>query len=93
MILIERCSLEIDLNLPAPRVIRVLDRIISWRGIPDKLRMDNGPEFISVALADWAEKNDIKLEFTNMKSPHKMPTSNDSTELTGKKAHMTHWVT
>ncbi len=42
---------SIDLNIPAQRVIRVLDRIVAHRGYPLKLRMDNGPEFISLALA------------------------------------------
>ncbi len=26
------------------------------------LRMDNGPEFISLALAEWAKKHAVKLE-------------------------------
>ena len=42
----EALAIEIDLNLPAQRIIRVLERIVAWRGYPDKLRMDNGPEFI-----------------------------------------------
>ena len=59
----EAIAIEIDLNLPAPRVIRVLERAVAWRGYPNKLRMDNGPEFISAALAEWAEEHDIELEF------------------------------
>ena len=51
----EALAIEIDLNLPAQRVIRVLDRIALERGYPQMLRMDNGPEFISLALAEWAE--------------------------------------
>lgn len=51
----EALSIEIDLNLPAQRVVRVLDRIAANRGYPVMLRMDNGPEFISLALAEWAE--------------------------------------
>jgi putative transposase len=35
-------SIEIDLNLPAQRVVRVLDRIAANRGCPAMLRMDNG---------------------------------------------------
>ncbi len=38
----EALSIEIDLNLPAPRVVRVLDRIAANRGYPVMLRMDNG---------------------------------------------------
>ncbi len=45
----EALSIEIDLNLPALRVVRVLDRIAANRGYPVMLRMDNGPEFISLA--------------------------------------------
>ena len=36
----EALSIEIDLNLPAPRVVRVLDRIAANRGYPVMLRMD-----------------------------------------------------
>ena len=59
----EALAIEIDLSLPAPRVIRVLERAVAWRGYPSKLRMDNGPEFVSAALAEWAEVHTIELEF------------------------------
>lgn len=59
----ESLAIEVDLNLPAPRVIRVLDRIANQRGYPERVRMDNGPEFVSVALAGWAEDHDVQLEF------------------------------
>ncbi len=51
----EALAIEIDLNIPAQRVVRVLDRIVANRGYPLKMRMDNGPELISQALAQWAE--------------------------------------
>ncbi len=56
-------SIEIDLNLPALRVVCVLDRIAANRGYLIMLRMDNGPEFISLALAEWAEQHAVKVEF------------------------------
>lgn len=65
----EVLAIEVDLNLPAQRVVRVLERIASWRGYPDKIRMDNGPEFISITLADWAEGNGIRLEFIQPGTP------------------------
>lgn len=37
----EGLAIEVDFNLPAPRVIRVLDQIAAWRGYPSKLRLDN----------------------------------------------------
>ena len=65
----EALAIEIDLNLPAPRVIRVLERVALPRGYPDKLRVDNEPEFISLALADWAEENNVKLDFIKPDKP------------------------
>ena len=38
----EALAIEIDLNIPAQRVVRVLDRIVANRGYPLKMRMDNG---------------------------------------------------
>ncbi len=77
----EALSIEIDLNLPALRVVRVLDGIAANRGYPVMLRMDNGPEFISLALAEWAEQHAVKLEFIQ---PGK-PTQNALTEHTVQK--------
>lgn len=65
----EGLAIEVDLNLPARRVIRVLDRVAMWRGYPKQIRMDNGPEFISVAMAQWAEEHDIHLEYIEKGKP------------------------
>lgn len=65
----EALSIEIDLNLPALRMVRVLDRIAANRGYPVMLRIDNDPEFISLALAEWAEKYAVKLEFIQPGKP------------------------
>lgn len=39
----EVLAIEIDLNIPAQRVVRVLERIVANSGYPLKMRMDNGP--------------------------------------------------
>ncbi len=65
----EALAIEIDLSLPAARVIRVLERVSLFRGYPEKLRVDNGPEFISLALADWAEENNVMLDFIQPGKP------------------------
>lgn len=59
----ECLAIEIDLNLPSQRVVRVLDRIAEVRGLPRRIRFDNGPELTSIAVADWAERNQVELEF------------------------------
>ena len=65
----EALKIEIDLNIPAQRVVRVLDRIVANRGYPLKMRMDNGPELVSVALAQWAEEHGVMLEFIKPGKP------------------------
>ena len=65
----EALAIEIDIGLSAERVQRVLDRVVAWRGYPSKLRMDNGPEFISTILADWAEDHTVNLEFIQPGKP------------------------
>jgi len=65
----ETLPIEIDLNTPVQRVVRVLDRIVVTRGYPLKMRMYNGPELISQALAQWAEKHGVVLEFIKPGKP------------------------
>ena len=65
----EALAIEVDLNLPAKRVIRVFERTAAWRGYPRQIRVDNGPEFISLALAQWTEEHNIHLEFIEPGKP------------------------
>ena len=65
----EGLAIVVDFNLPAQRVVRELDQIAAARGYPLKLRIDNGPEFIAVALAEWAEDHDVTLEFIKPGKP------------------------
>ena len=67
-----RCCLdiEIDFSLTAERVVRTLDRLSLWAGsYPEKLRCDNGPEFISHALAYWAKANNVEICFIEPGKP------------------------
>lgn len=65
----EVLAIQVDLSLPSVRVVRVLDCIVAWRGYPAKIRMDNGPEFISATLAEWADEHGVKLEFIKPGKP------------------------
>lgn len=65
----EVLAIEIDLSLPALRVTRVLENIVRKRGKPHRIRLDNGPEFISHILADWAQGQGIQLEFIQPGKP------------------------
>ena len=57
----EALWIEVDTSLPAERVIRVLEMLISWRGRPAQIRTDNGPELIASRLEQWATERQIVL--------------------------------
>lgn len=57
----EALSLTIDTSLPSKRVVRELNKLVEWRGKPEKIRVDNGPEFIAQTLKDWCVENGVEL--------------------------------
>lgn len=65
----EILGIEIDRSLPTERVTRKLDCIAEWRGYPKKIRMDNGPEFISHKLLEWAVDHEVILDFIKPGKP------------------------
>ena len=65
----EALAMEVDFSLPAIRVIRVLDAIAAERGYPESIVIDNGPEFISIALGLWAEERGVRLSFIQPGKP------------------------
>lgn len=56
-------AMEADISLPALRVIRVLEYLKEFRGLPKMIRVDNGPEFISHALDEWCRNHSINLTY------------------------------
>lgn len=57
----EGLAVDVDFSLPSLRVIRSLENIIEWKGKPKMIRCDNGPEYISAELLNWADKRGIDL--------------------------------
>ena len=66
----EVLTIAIDTSLTSERVIRELNKLVEWRGKPECLRVDNGPEFISQSLSDWAEEHGIRIVFIQKGKPH-----------------------
>jgi putative transposase len=70
-----RCDMDIlaghsaCFSLPAIRVIRALNQIIEWRGLPCTIRCGNGPEYIIELLATWTAKRGIGLQFIQPGKP------------------------
>ena len=65
----ESLCAEVDFSLPAERVARALNQLIEWRGAPFAIRIDNGPEFISSTLEQWAQARGIALWFIQPGNP------------------------
>lgn len=59
----EAPAIEVDTSLGGKRVTRVLDRLKQQRGLPRQIRTDNGPEFISKAVEQWAYENGVEWHF------------------------------
>ncbi len=66
----EGLTVEVDTSLPSERVIRALEQVIEWRGKPAAIRCDNGPEYISQTLVDWANDNKITLLYIQPGKPN-----------------------
>lgn len=65
----EALGIEIDCSLPSERVIRALRQIIGWRGRPKAIRCDNGPEYLSTAIIEWARQYGIRLDYIQPGKP------------------------
>ena len=50
-------------------VAMVLDQVKEERGLPKRIKVDNGPEFISRALDAWAYLNKVHLEYSRPGKP------------------------
>ena len=56
-------------SIDAEKLVNMLEGIVAERGVPTYLRCDNGPEFISHALARWCRKRRMRIEFIEPGSP------------------------
>lgn len=65
----EVLHIETDLSLPTLRLIRVLEYLKEFRGLPQVIRVDNGPEFISHRLNMWCKEHNISLAFIQPGKP------------------------
>jgi putative transposase len=64
----ECLAIEVDTSLPGARVGRVLERLAA-AGRPLHLVVDNGPEFVSKVVDQWAAKSGVDLRFIDPGKP------------------------
>ena len=65
----EGLGIEVDFSLPSLRVVRSLEQIMAWRGKPRAIRVDNGPEYVSHILQQWAQQKGIALHYIQPGKP------------------------
>ncbi len=65
----ECLALEVAAGFKGTDVAQVLTHIVSERGRPREIRCDNGPEFVSKALDQWAYWNKVQLDFSRPGKP------------------------
>lgn len=59
----EAVAVEVDTSLRARRLILIFERLRQDRGLPNMLRGDNGPEFLSGEFVAWAESVGVQIQY------------------------------
>jgi putative transposase len=62
-------TIEVAFSLTGRRVVEVLERLKGTCGLPKAIKVDNGSEFVSKAMDEWAYRNGVKLEFSRPGKP------------------------
>lgn len=65
----ECVALHVGQSLRGSDVARCLNRVVQDRGTPESITVDNGSEFCSQVMDNWAYRNRVQLEFIRPGKP------------------------
>jgi len=66
----EALTIEPGFSITSARLIRVMNRLVDFYGLPDAIRCDNGPEMSGFVFKKWAQDLGIKLLFIEPGKPN-----------------------
>lgn len=69
----ECLALHANRSVPAEAVVGQLEWLMAWRGMPDHVRSDNGPEFIAKKVRHWLQERTCDTIFITPGSPWENP--------------------
>ena len=65
----ESLAIEVADRFGGQRLVEVLMGVVQEKGLPKSIRVDNGPEFTSKILDQWAYLNGVELDFIRPGKP------------------------
>jgi len=82
----EYLAVEVDTSLPGRCVMNVLERLGELCGLPQSVRVNNGPEFAGKALDELAYSRGMQLSFIQPGKPQQKPILKASMASSGTSA-------
>jgi putative transposase len=65
----ESLAIEVGAHIGSDRVVEILTQLSKQRDLPGRIQVDNGPEFVSKRLDQWAYFNGVELDFIRSGKP------------------------
>jgi putative transposase len=65
----EALIVNADYSQNSSSLVRQLEELIWTRGVPEKIRVDNGPEFVSKLFMNWCKDKQIVIQYIQPGKP------------------------
>lgn len=66
----EALDIVVDTSITAARVVRTLEQLKAERGVPQAIRVDNGPEMTASVFSEWCRRNDVRIDYIQPGKPN-----------------------
>jgi len=61
--------IEPSYSLPTQKITKLVDEIAIKKGYPCGIRVDNGPEFATIAFKKWAAPHKVQINYIQQGKP------------------------